>query len=425
MTDCVIGIGKCSRLYIYIFFSIVFNLIKDFSLKKTFYLKDSLLILSVYKYFGFSIIGALFYYIGLRKNKSQKDDKVNIINQEKNNDLIFIGKKIIRIENKESNIFLIICLFYVIFLESIQLLYFFDFRELFIWSFDSFSMLIIMNFFYPKKMYKHQLYSMIFIILFDSILLFVASIFKREEYNANIYENRGIVKCLLIMIFFIFITSLNSFDRIKIKPFIDNKFISPYKILFLVGLIGLVLNIIALIIFVIINGKCEDKYKNKNIFCYGNISDYISNIKNLDLKDFIIEIIFSLLYIFFYSLSLAFEFLIIKYLDSFFVLIADIIYFEIERIISYTEDPKDKNKFIIIQVAEFIALINCLIYLEIIELRFCGLNHNLRKNITIRGISDTNEIISNINDNNFYINDQDSDYEDNNNSIEESQIEIS
>ena len=420
MANCVIGIGKCSPLYKYILFSIVFNLIKDFFLKKTFYLKDSLLILSVYKYFGFSIVGALLYYISLIKNRSRNHNKVNINNQENNNKLIYIGKTIIKIENKDANMFLIICLFYVIFFESIKLLKFFDFRELFIWSIDSFSMLIIMQFYYPKKMYKHQLCSMIFIIIFCSTLLIIASIIKREENNENIYENRGIVKCLLIMTFFIFIASLNSFDRIKIKPFMDNKFISPYKILFFVGIFGLVLNLIALIIFFIINGKCEDK----NIFCYGNTSDYISNIKNLDLKDFIIEIIFSLLYIFFYSLSLACEFLIIKYLDSFFVLNADNIYIEIGRIISYIEAPKDKIKFIIIQVAEIIALISCLIYLEIIELRFCRLNHNLRKNITIRGISDTNEIISSINDNNFF-NEEDSDDEDFNNSKEVSQIEIS
>ena len=425
MTECCIGIGECSRFYIYIFFSIIFNLTKDFSLKKAEKLNDCLLILSIYKYFGFAIFGALLYYISLKRNKSQKKNKVNIKNQDNSSSkLIYAGKKSITIEDKDKNMFLIISLFYIIFLESIQILCFFDFRELFIWSFDSFSMVIIMNFFYPKKMYRHQLCSMIFIIIFCSTLLIIASIIKREEYNKeeNIYENRGIVKCLLLMVYFIFITSLNSFDRIKIKPVMDYKFISPYKILFFIGIFGFVLNIIALIIFVIIDGKCE----NQNIFCYGDISKYFSEIKKSDLDIIFIEIISSFFYIFFYALSLACEFLIIKNLDSFFVLIADIIYFEIERIIGYEEAKKDLIKFIIIQVAEIIALMSCLIYLEVIELRFCGLNHNLRKNISLRGINDTNEIMSNLN-NIKITNDEDSDDEDNNNTKdkEETQIELS
>ena len=154
MKECFIGIGKCSHFYIYIVFSIIFKVIKFCLKEKELNEKDDktgLLILSISKYFGFSIFGILFYCIFPNNvNQSQKN------NQKIKNEFEYKYKqKKINIKTKDFIMVSIICLFYVIFLESIQLLKFFDFNELFIWSFDSFSMLIIMQFYYPKKMYKH------------------------------------------------------------------------------------------------------------------------------------------------------------------------------------------------------------------------------------------------------------------------------
>ena len=40
------------------------------------------------------------------------------------------------------------------------------------------------------------------------------------------------------------------------------------------------------------------------------------------------------------------------------------------------------------ELSELISIIAFCIYLEIIELRFCGLNRNLKRNISIRAISE-------------------------------------
>jgi len=39
-------------------------------------------------------------------------------------------------------------------------------------------------------------------------------------------------------------------------------------------------------------------------------------------------------------------------------------------------------------IAEFVSLISIMIYLELIELNFCNLNHNLKKNIEIRSVKE-------------------------------------
>jgi len=39
-------------------------------------------------------------------------------------------------------------------------------------------------------------------------------------------------------------------------------------------------------------------------------------------------------------------------------------------------------------IAEFVSLISVMIYLELIELNFCNLNHNLKRNIEIRSINE-------------------------------------
>ena len=70
---------------------------------------------------------------------------------------------------------------------------------------------------------------------------------------------------------------------------------------------------------------------------------------------------------------------------------SDNVYYEILKIkIFIPEDNKDKlwNNFIILQLAEFFKFIGLLIYLEIIELRFCGLNKNTKINILKRSLKD-------------------------------------
>ena len=51
-----------------------------------------------------------------------------------------------------------------------------------------------------------------------------------------------------------------------------------------------------------------------------------------------------------------------------------------------------KNDFVFDLLSQFFSLLGTIIYLELIELNFCGLNHNLKKNIKFRANSEILEI---------------------------------
>ena len=108
--------------------------------------------------------------------------------------------------------------------------------------------------------------------------------------------------------------------------------------------------------------------------------------------------------------------LIINFLNPIFVLMSDCIFYSIEKTVVFI-GRNDKggevvSQFIYIQIAELIEFIGSLIYLELIELRFCGLNKNIKRNIRKRG---DNEIVENTMNLNEY--DSIQDHDDNNSMI--------
>ena len=183
----------------------------------------------------------------------------------------------------------------------------------------------------------------------------------------------------------------------------DNKFISPYKIIILIGIFGLFYNLIIFLFFIIkgSNTICQNSADRENIYCFGE-TNYFSKLFNNNILDIFIEITCTLIYIFSHFLALAFELLTIKYLNQNFILMSDNVYYEILKIKIFIPEEKKEplwNNFIILQLAEFFKFIGLLIYLEIIELRFCGLNKNTKINISKRSLKDKIESSYDFNEN--------------------------
>ena len=196
------------------------------------------------------------------------------------------------------------------------------------------------------------------------------------------------------------------------------------------GIFGLILNIILLFISSLIpcgkddlshklcssvkdvNAKEENMdSKPVSIYYFDNFLTYIVHIRD-DLfpkdneyrkrkpKDIILEIIFSFLMSVFGFYKMRFDLSIIKELGVFHLLIPEVIYqFVIDiyiiiyKIVNKIIDKTQITQFIFIIISELSALIGILIYLELIELKFCKLDKNIKRNISKRAIEDVEAVI--------------------------------
>jgi hypothetical protein len=238
----------------------------------------------------------------------------------------------------------------------------------------------------------------------------------------------------------------------------DYKFVSPYKIIFFKGFLGMIISIVLVIISTYV--PCEENYiininiiskmninsinnnisnNNTNYFfneylsnkstnnetntspqlfeCadsydgntyFDNLFSYYYNISNLeDKKDKYLEIFFSIpVYCILHFLTTILLIFVNKLLSPIHCLIVDSLYrilhipiqtlqnINVSNYSNYTEvffyefiiQPSSTR--ILRVIAYLVSLIGYCLYLEIIELKFCKLNYNIRKNIRKRAKSD-------------------------------------
>jgi len=391
---CCIGFGKCSYFYFYLLGAMLTNSInKEFHKIDSFILNKYILLQSITRYFSYILFG-LFFYILFRYLYKKKNNKNNIMEVNKKQSSIeqkLIYNNILKFPKKDILSCIFICFVYVIHFESLKIIGYYKFHSLYIWTAHIGFVIIFMNIYFPKNIYKHQLYSMIFVIFLDTILIFVLTFLEYDD-NKNIYQIKGTSLCIIIILYYIFLTFIYSYAEVKTKIFIDLKYLSPYIIIILVGIIGCISNIITALIFGFYGNKCK-KLSEANIYCYANVSSYFIEIKELfnnNPKDFYLEIFFfSPFSMILEFLNLTFVIFIFKYLNPGYQLFSDNIYYIISDLIYFIFikkkfDSLSIKKFIISEISEIFEFLAFLIYLELIELRFCGLNKNIRKNIEKR-----------------------------------------
>ena len=224
---------------------------------------------------------------------------------------------------------------------------------------------------------------------------------------------------------------LHSYSVVKFKYFIDEKYKSPYLIIIFIGLIGFFGNIILLVISSFIPcGKTkyssnfchsteiikiefnssniyDEMYYFDNFLVYltelddaihpQNLTKYNTKIVRVP-KDAILEIIFSFILSFLGFLKTTYDLFIIKELGVFHILFPEVIYQFVKDIIiiiyKITHNMIDKvqiTQFIFIAVTNFLALIGFYFYLELIEIRCCGFDKDLKQNIILRSLIDKQE----------------------------------
>ena len=324
-------------------------------------------------------------------------------------------------------------------------------------------MTLIFKYHYHEKIYSHQNLALV-IILFISGSLFIACLFEEIDFsydnkNKTIWEafNENHYMVFIFIIIYFSSSLCSCYGTIIQKRIMDYKYVSPYKIIFLKGVLGIIISFVIIIISTyvpckenhivninIINNKninlnknnisnyniynfnddlsnvtdnteidtspplfeCADSFKNNTYF--DNLFSYYYNITNLeDKKDKYLELFFSIpVYCILHFITNILLIFVNKLLSPIHCLIVDSLYRILHIPIQTLQDINVSNysnytevffyEFIIQPsstrilrvIAYLVSLIGYCLYLEIIELKFCKLNYNIRKNIRKRAKSD-------------------------------------
>ena len=398
----LITIGKCSHFYLYVLgtgISKIFSLLilgtNNSKLENGFgffgfcpVLSGYSFMQSFYTYIGYIIFGVIFFFKLFKKKQYTGGTK--------GNNLIYnnIGNSL---KNIWSKIKLgLNCFVFALHSEIKKYLYGSGFQFFNFWTFDFVFMLYFMKKYFVIDSFRHHKCAIIFLISSVSIVLLIASFLPNSLFGDNSGNSYDKIQskfgsyfyCFLIILFFVFLSFIFSLTRTFSKIFMEIKFVSPYKLLIFIGVSGLVISLITSIV-------CYNIGDNNNLIDY-----YSALKKNLDEGSkykFYGEIfLVTPLYAFTSFMEMNFEILIIYYLNPFYVLMTNNLYYGISEFLSFmlnlSSDGLVITHFILAELSEIFAAFSYMVYLEIIELNFCGLNYNLKKHIILKGEDEFNRI---------------------------------
>ena len=238
--------------------------------------------------------------------------------------------------------------------------------------FIEFIVIFLLSKYSKEVFYIHQNISfliLIFVEIIKTIFLLRDKFSLELEFIFLIFLN--IIYSILYAIYYIYIQKLMKY-----------KYISPYKSNFMIGLINLPITII---IYIIISfTPLGDK---DNDYFYDSIFDLFKNIGNLNT----INIILLITLPFTYGIILLLTNKIINELTIYHIYIPTLL----DNFISIILKNSEFTEKIFLILSFFIELIMILIFLEEIEINFCGLNENLKRNIEKRSIIESSLINEN------------------------------
>jgi len=378
----LITIGKCSKFYFYILSSILFKLFSFFLLgmeskdKKDVGLFGFVPILysyrsmqSIYTYLSYILFGIIFRLCSKGKNK--EDNK-------------YIGKTLSIIYDKLMNqnktkinlLMILTCFCFAIYNEMQNLLFSFSFHEFDFWSFDILFTFLLMKKYFEVDVQKHHKCSIIFVTIICTILIMILSFlpnvvtgdlnqfeFVKEQLGSYFYS-------IIFILIFLLLSLIYSFSRNFSKVLIQSKFVSYYILIIFIGIAGIITTTIVSII--------------SYFYETDNFISYFKELKTHSTWEILRDVIIvSPIYIFSQFMQIHFEILIIYYLNPIYTLVLNNINYGTERLILFLFDINMEYfaNFILSEIAEIVAIFGYIINLEIIELNFCGLSDNIRRNI--------------------------------------------
>ena len=239
---------------------------------------------------------------------------------------------------------------------------------------------------YRMKFYKHQIYSVL-IILFLGIFRYILKVI----YYYGLFKATNLFRDIVLQVI---AAIFESIVIIYSKALMEYKFFSPYKVCYIFGTINSIIIILLLIIFNFI------KTNSKNWFFALEYEGYyyVDNIKSI-----FENYGYKLIALFFASIFLgALKLFVNLTINKYTVCHVFLLLQNKETCNNISEEMATKKGFIyviLIFISHFIDFFIILVFLEIIELNFCDLNKNLKRNIKNRADDETRQSIENIRNN--------------------------
>ena len=357
------------------------------------------------------IFDPLFSYIGIiimsfiifRKKKDIGDNFINKLDTASSKTTInYYGSLYKTFEVKDNYLktkkglsFFILILIMWVAEENLLLIYVDIFQDLDFWFFESIFVSLIFSKVFSLKLLLHQKLGIAISIIVGSLL---------KIYNIHLSLNSSTFYAkyhplISFCVVYFALLLMRSFVNTEIKYFLDLKYISHKTLLISYGIVGIIMCFLGGIISSsfpcseeIKDFVCPMKYENNYYFDEYHV--YFESGKNFLVRLIVIflGIIPSFAYIFFYTLVIKFytpvhvifSVPIEYFIEKTFLLIFTGIFYSNDL---FTEENQ-LEKFLLDESGDIASIIGFLINLEIIELNFCNLNYNLKKNIIKRGEND-------------------------------------
>ena len=430
MSEFIIGFGRCSKYLIFILGTVIFKTLNNFIFENqinpkskgglfgfTPVLSHHLYVQYLYKYISFIIGGIIFEYVLYKKSQTKREST----NDTKSTEEILTHQTTMLIYNeqdennlKKNHEILLVCLSYCLSYEIIGILYVFGFDRIEIWTCEILFILYFMKKYFRIKIYNFKKIALFIILGPTSILLLTSSFLpftsnemsQEKSRDQNAYEEIEEITgskfySIPLSIFFIILEIFLSYSRVKAKVLMDLRYLSPYLIIFYIGISGFILILIILIILSLFN--CSDgianicmvrDMNNETLLYIDNAIIYFQELRETGNRMYIEIFLIIPFYLIIKFLEFTCEILVIYYFNPNYILVRDNLYYGIIRIIFIIVNNKDYQQsisftqFIILESSEIISVFAYGIYLEIIELRFCGLDRYLKRNIMLRSDED-------------------------------------
>ena len=328
--------------------------------KKYNVLRKNPLILDIYVAIG--MISSFIPYLIIKYRTRKLSLTSDELSEKSKLNIILIYHNYIK-ETRFTKYKLIFCSAIIDFSASIIIYAFCSYFNYSLWTSEILFMSLFSHLILKTKLYKHQYFSMIIIIVLGLIMNII------HYFNFSESQRKFKFLDLILKLISEICASLNA---VIVKYNMEKTYSSPYEVCLWLGFVELIFYIIILVIFNLLRLKIAGVQYPDNFFeLFGNY----------DINDFLLCFILLIVNAC-YNIAL---YVTNDYFTPFHTMIIDIL----NELYSYSTIGGDKIISILGIIIVTLIGIMFLIFVEIIELNLCKLSHNTKKNIEIRALRDS------------------------------------